>query len=205
MKQHDEYEWNNYTQEYSAQLAEIKRDDNQDFFITNFTDENGQIIFKDNLHNNWKEIYSSAYNLKPTSMLEVGCGGCYHLKNMRTILPNCEIHGVDLLQSQLDYGKTFSSLPEDISNNLNVMDLTKEKPNRQYEFVFSQAVVMHLSTENAKLFLENMKQTSSKYVFMIEGIKNHEGWYDLVKSVFTDWDFSQPNRFVDYSILLTKK
>ena len=34
MKENDEYQWVNYTDEYSSQLKEMKRDDDWDFFIS---------------------------------------------------------------------------------------------------------------------------------------------------------------------------
>lgn len=207
-KLNDEYVWNNYHSEYVAQLAEIKRDDNQDFFITEFEkNEDGGLTFHDNLHPNWMELYETAYRLKPKSILECGCGSSMHLKNIYTISVShfeAEIHGIDLLKEQLEFGKKFSSLPQAIAENLSVMNMAENKPDRQYEFVYTQAVVMHQSTANAIKMLKNMKETSSKYVFMIEGVKNHENWYDMVKNVFDGWTFSQPNKYVDYSILLTK-
>lgn len=210
MKQHDEYIWQNYTKEYSAQLQDVKNINRHDFFISAIQTDafNKEIIsFGDNLHPNWCEIYAAAYRLKPKSILEIGCGGCYHLHNLDLLLPDAEIHGVDLLQSQLDFGKQFSELPEEIANNLRVMDFTKERPDRQYEFVFTQAVVMHLSTDNAVKFMNNMKAVSSKYLFLMEGVANHENWYDFVKSIFTEdeWTFERPNKYIDNGILLTKK
>jgi trans-aconitate methyltransferase len=203
-KTEDEYNWAVYTAEYSAQLNEIKRDDNNDFFISTFEQDGDGLSFGGNLHNNWKEIYEMAYRLKPKTILETGCGGCYHIKNLSVLLPESEISGCDLLRTQLEFGRTFSELPDRIKTWQH--NMTSGPPAGQYEFVFSQAVVMHLSTENARLMLSNMKAASTKYVMMVEGVKNHANWYDLVKEVFgPDWEFSQPNKYVTNSILLTKK
>lgn len=207
MKEKDEYIWKDYTPEYKAQLEEIKRDDCQDFFITsfdvNFNDR--ELLFKDNLHPNWKQLYHAAFKLNPSSIFECGCGAGYHLKNLSTILPLSSVSGCDLLESQLNFAKGFSDLGDNIKTE--VLDLTLPiGPDRQYEFVYSQAVVMHLSTENAIAFLTNMKALSKKYVFLVEGIKNHENWNDLVKSVFGDeWEFSLTDKYIDYGILLTRK
>jgi len=203
-KTEDEYVWANYHPEYAAQLQEIKRDDNNDFFITNYvTDENG-VTFEGNLHNNWKELYETAFKLDPKTVLETGCGGGYHLKNMRAMLPSATISGCDLLRTQLDFGREFSNLPDDIKTWQH--DMTSGPPEGQYEFVFSQAVVMHLSTENAVKMLRNMKAASTKYVMMVEGVRNHENWYDMVKEVFgPEWEFSQPNKYITNAVLMTKK
>lgn len=209
MKDKDEYIWSDYTPEYISQLQEIKANDKQEFLLSEkaLTGDGEVLSLHQNLHDNWKELYATAFYEQPVSVLECGCGGCYHLKNLRIVLPKAEIHGIDLLQSQIDFGKTFSNLPVDIAENVMVMDMTKERPKRQYEFVFSMAVVMHLSTENAIAFLKNMRDTSSKYVFMVEGIKNHKNWFDLVQSVFNEdeWKFSLIEQYIPNGILLTRK
>ena len=43
MKENDEYQWVNYTDEYSSQLKEMKRDDDSDFFISDFEEKNGEV------------------------------------------------------------------------------------------------------------------------------------------------------------------
>lgn len=214
----DEYNWPVYTKEYSEQLQEIKEKDQQHFFVENYALDYNKgklsLRFKDNLHPNWMELYSTAFDLQPTSIFECGCGAGYHLKNLHTIMPKTYISGCDLLQSQLDLAKTFSDLPDTIYERLRVIDFT-EPLNRkpftnnigtfiQPEFVFSQAVVMHLSTENAIKFLTNMRNLSSKYVMLIEGVKNHENWNEMVAQVFEGWDMKFTNKYIYNGILLTK-
>ena len=191
MKKNDEYVWENYTKEYENQLKELKKNVKQDFFITEFEDKNGEIEFKDNLHFNWKAIYSIAYKLKPTTIFECGFGAAYHLKNLNTILPNSKLYGCDLLKTQLDFGKKFSKLSKEIIENLMIMDFSREELEfdiKKCDFVFSQAVVMHLSTEKAKRFLRNMGKISSKYICMVEGLKNHENFIELVKECLPNYN-----------------
>ncbi len=213
-KPNDEYNWTNYTLEYSTQLKHIKEQDKQDFFITEFSIDpkylNIRFSEKDNLHQNWKELYHTAYQVRPKSVFECGCGGGYHLQNLHLILQkDTIIGGCDLLQTQLSYAEGFSTkLPQEVFDRLQVLDLAQEiEVEKQYEFVFSHAVVMHLSTSRAYTFLQNMKKLSSKYVFLVEGVKNHENWYDMVKEVFpeAEWNFELTSRYIDYGILLTKR
>lgn len=225
-KLNDEYVWENYPQEYSQQLEEIKKNDNQDFFITDFeknylstnsphiNEWNKQYItFKDNLHNNWKELYDIAFLLNPKSVFECGFGAGYHLYNLHKVLPEAEVFGCDLLEGQLKKCREFSNLPESILNKLFLANLadpnlfTKiEKP--QAEFVYSQAVVMHQSTQNAINMMRNMAAISTKYIFMVEGVKNHDNWYELVKNTLPEFEFKQVQRFngyIDYAVLMTRK
>lgn len=199
MKEKDEYIWENYTNEYTAQLKQIKRDDSQDFFITEFEEKNGEIVFKDNLHPNWKELYSTAYELNVKSLFECGFGGCYHLKNMSKIMPNATISGTDLLQTQMDFGINYSKIPDSIKKNMCIMDFSEKNLKHdvgQHEFVYSQAVVMHLNTERGKQFLKNMGKISSKYVFLMEGYKNHENFFDMVKECLPNFEFSVVHKYV---------
>lgn len=219
----DEYVWENYPQEYSQQLEEIKASDKNDFHITAFDEYEsydlldlhmqGRLVFKDNLHPNWKELYDVAYQLKPKSVFECGFGAGYHLYNLHKVLPEAKVLGCDLLQGQLDKCKEFSRLPDKILNklflaNLADPDLFTKIKKPQAEFVYSQAVVMHQSTQNAINMMRNMAAISTKYIFMVEGVKNHENWYDLVRSTLPEFEFNQVQRvngYIDYAVLLTKK
>ena len=92
---HDEFSWDKYHNEYAAQILEMKKD--LDLFITEIggINDNG-LIFKDNLHNNWKDLYNLIYQLNPKNIYEVGCGSGQHLYNIHTILPDCELYGCDI-------------------------------------------------------------------------------------------------------------
>lgn len=206
MKLNDEYHWADYTQEYANQINQIQNEDGNDLFITDWYSnpkDEGGIQFVDNLHNNWKELYNTVFKLNPVSVFECGAGGCYHLKNISVLLPDAKIGGADLLQSQIDYGRELSQLPERI--HVSQVDLTQPfSMLRKFEFVYSHAVVMHLSTENAKAFMRNMANISSKYIFMVEGVDNHENWYELVKQTLPEYTFELVNNYVPNSILLTR-
>lgn len=210
MKENDEYNWPDYHREYVGQLNELRKKDGLDFFITHFT-ANETIIFHDNLHPNWKELYSTIYELKPKSVFEVGCGGCYHIKNIVTILPLLEgnIGGMDLLGDQLRFGISFADLPISIARHLLIGNFTDSEDVKKiaqgYELVYSHAVVMHMGTENAVRTLQNMAKVSYKYILLIEGLVNHENWFDLVKETLPDWEFCVIGNYIDNSILLTKK
>ena len=210
MKTHDDNDWSVYTKDYMYQIIQVLRDSENAFFITptnvDYYDEG--LVFKDKLHANFKELYQSAYKLGVQSILEVGCGGCYHLQNLRFLLPETEIHGTDISLQQIDFGRWFSTLPKDIDDNLFVMNVAKRIPERKYEFVFTQAVVMHQSTDNAMKMMENMKKISSRYIFMMENPNHHGGkdeWRGMVSAVFTDCDISYESRFGTDCVLITKK
>lgn len=208
MKTHDEYDWAQYTPEYEQQLSDIKQKDKQDFFITRFDAAADEIVFYDNLHPNWMEIYSTAWRLRPKRIVEAGCGACYHLKNLRFILPDSEIYGIDLLESQIEFGKKFSDLPDDIANNLMICDLTDPSlfiSPSLYDFIFTNAVIMHLSTDHAMNFLKNLWRMRPASILLVEGVKNHENWFEMVTTIFEGYEATITDKYINYGILLTQK
>lgn len=206
MKLKDDWDWNEYTmQDYMKQIIQVYRDKFFDYFISPdglSYSENG-IEFKDNLHPNCKEIYSLAHQFQPKSVLEVGCGGCYLLKNLSVILPNAEIYGIDISKKQIDFGIWFSQLPPNMVKNVSVMDITNQVPDRTFDFVYTQAVIMHMNTERAISALNNIKRIANKHVVLIEG-HYHDNWLGTVEKIFDGWILSQPRRFPQDGILLTK-
>jgi len=170
----DEYDWNTYTEEYRAQAKLVANSDHQgsEALVKNsYTTKNG-IIYKDNLHGNWKNIYSSIHKLKPSSVFECGCGGMHHLHNIKTLMPNINVFGCDLLKSQLDWGKNFWRISDNIVKNVKVLDFSNKDVTKnlfKYDFVFSQAVIMHISHKKALQFVKNMTQIAKKNICIVEG------------------------------------
>ena len=123
-----------------------------------------------------------------------------------TLCPQIEVSGADYLQSQIDFGKEF--IPKDLEfpKNVSVRDLTGDVSDLpKVELVYSQAVVMHLNSEKAVKMMRNMGQVSTKYIIMVEGVRNHENWYDLVRYSLPGWKMTITNKYVDYGILLEKE
>ena len=176
MKEKDDNIWSDYTKEYMRQIIENYRD--------------GKGLFLDDIGMMDKYvigIYDVIEELNPKSILECGCGGCYNIKNLRTILPEAEVHGFDVSEEQLSFGMWFCDIGWD---GLSIMDITKDYPDRTYELVFTNAVIMHLSTDNAIKALKNMKRMTSKYILLQENPEHHGGvdeWMRMIKGVYPNW------------------
>lgn len=201
----DEYVWKNYTPEYADQLIGMKNKEGFDFFVKKWHEENGKIIFEDNLVDNWKELYNTINRLNPASVFEFGCGACYHLRNTMTICPHIEVSGADYLESQIQFGRTFFSDNLEFPENVRQADLTEDvSAFGKHEFVFSQAVVMHLNSEKAIKMMRNMGKVSTRWILLIEGVRNHKNWYDLVKFALPEWNMQITKDYIDYGVLLEK-
>lgn len=203
----DEYNWENYTQEYSAQVDQMEAAPHQgsDFLVKNWDEQVGEIVFYDNLHGNWKDLYSEINRLKPESVFECGCGGMYHLKNIKTLFPDIEVSACDLLNTQIKFGAEKFEIGEDILDNVTVRDFATEEATEgldTYNFVYSHAVIMHISGEKAPVFLKNMLKISNKYVFLIEG-EQHD-YVAMLKEIGEDENWTVSNSKTS-RFLFTKK
>jgi hypothetical protein len=209
MKTNDCFDWEYYTESYYEREMSMLTDQyNLSFIINDFTIDNGEIKFNDKLHANWMELYHQVHKFKVKSVYECGCGNAHHLININKINNTIEIGGCDYSQKQIDLGKKYFDLDNfKFQKNLKVIDLTKEieSVDKTYEFVFTQAVVMHLAHDRAKKFLSNMKKLSSKYIFLIENQDNHN-YNELISEILPEFERVElDKKYIDYAILLKRK
>jgi len=209
VKTQDCFNWDSYTESYyENEMSMLSEKYNLDLIIDNFDIENNEIVFKNNLHNNWMELYHQIHKLKVSSVYECGCGCAHHLINIYKIDNNIDIGGCDYSQNQIDLGKKYFNLDSyPFKEKLKVIDLTNDlyEIDKTYEFVFTQAVVMHLSYDRAKKFLSNIKKITNKYIFLIENINYHD-FNQLISEVLPEFEkVDLDKKYVDYAILLKRK
>ena len=134
-----------------------------------FKVEDGKLIVKDKkLIPNAKLLYETCLKLNPKSIFEVGFGYCNHLVSIKKLLPNTSINGCDISQAMYDAAKKRQG--DLLSNfNLKIEDFLLLNTDERFDMVYSQAVVMHMSTERAKESIKKMCKISNKYVMIIDG------------------------------------
>lgn len=203
MKLKDDFIWSTYTKD----VAEKETfGSGWDTTIKDFYFDNGEIIINDNIHPNYKEIFYQTLKLNVKSVYECGFGSGNTLINLYKINKNIDIGGCDYCDSQMNMGVRRLNLDTyDFFKNLQIKDfsLPLEENFIKYDFVYTQAVTMHLAYDKAKEFLKNMKLISNKYVFLVENIKSHD--YDsLIADVFTEYHRTNTSKHINYGILLTK-
>ena len=94
------------------------------------------------------------------------------MTHIKKLMPGVQVHGVDLLQSQIDWGEKFWGIPSYVRENVKALNLAQEGAHKQvgkYDFVYSQAVIMHLSHANALKFMKNMVEMTKKHIYICEG------------------------------------
>lgn len=132
------------------------------------------------LHSSHDFLYETILQLNPSSIFEMGCGTGMHLHNLSVLLPQSRVCGIDLSNNQLRSLK--KSYPE-LRDNVSQSDVTikfRMPPFEQCDLVFTQAVIMHIRTDNLHLIaLENLFSMSKNYVILMEAVKNHDYLNDI--------------------------
>ncbi len=208
----DDFNWATYTTEYANQTEEMISKVGRTFLLRNWSvGPDGLPIFHDNLSEGWREIYSTAFSLKPATIFECGCGSMYHLHNLGVLLPQAKIYGCDLLLSQLYFGSLKWQLGHQTLKRVRILDFSQPDATEElgrYEFVYTQAVVMHLAFDKAVRFIQNMMKISSKYIMMLENtdFQDFDAVYREV-GILNEFDISYPNRYEQYphARLFTRK
>ena len=204
---HD-FNWSNYTRVYSNQLKNMETRKNRDFLVKETKVENGEVVYRENLHENWRDIYNLVHMLKPNRVFECGCGAMYHLYNIKKLFPRIQVFGCDLLRSQIELGIKKFGIGEDITNHVKVINFSKPDATAglsKYDLVFSHAVMMHIPYANAKVFLKNMTKISSKYIFLIDS--NKHDFSQILKDIgeYKNWKIDKHDGLAKNPWLLTKK
>jgi len=180
----DDFNWKLYTDYYKGELSSIGK-------IHSLTIQKGDYEFKHNvlknkkfvkdLHPNHRLVYETILQLKPSSLLEVGCGGGDHLHNIHILNPKITLFGTDLAKNQLQFLK--SRHPK-LQVTLRESDITL--PNAftspRVDIAFTQAVLMHIKTGNGHLVgLANLFSYATKQVILMENWTRHDFMHDIKK------------------------
>ncbi len=183
----DDFRWDTYTRVYKDQITyEVDPYHTTQLSKVRCAVTKGRITLFDNakpIHPNHLLIYERALALEPVSILEFGFGGGDHLANLRLLFPRAKIGGVDIRQTQLVFALERNQTGL-INAWLDVRDMTQpnaaEGIENWAEFVFSQAVVMHIhGGRRHKLFMSNMWKVSSRYILLMENWV----WHNFVKDL----------------------
>ena len=190
----DDYYWPLYSEIYAKQTTEMMNNDKYDFIFKNSYVKDDKIIYTENLHENWKDIYNKVLETRVLSVMECGCGPGHHLYNIQHLFPTIKIYGIELLESQCYHGCNDLKIPASFYDNVTIGDFTipdvYKTLAQQFEFVFTQTVIQHLNHSSAINFIRNMAGASSKYVMLKENPKNHD-YESLIEEsgILTEFDF----------------
>jgi SAM-dependent methyltransferase len=177
----DDFEWQRYSDEYAAQQSTQGSKYTLVLPEGKYSVANGKLVLDPSilpLHPLHKLLYETIYGLKPSSILEVGCGWGDSLANIQKLLPETRISGCDLLEDQI---KMLHSRHPNL-RDVFVHDITTSPPKREVELVYTNAVIMHIHRDNHHLnALGNMFHVSKKYIVLMENWSSHNFYRDIMK------------------------
>ena len=172
----DDFVWKRYHKCYAEEIINCGKINTLRLSKKDFNVDETRLEFYCNpsLHNNAELLYRIIHDLKPTTIMEVGCGGGDHMYNIKLINPKINIFGCDLLQKQLDF--LYQRNPK---LNAFVHDITKDRL-PTVNMMYTQAVIMHLhKSDNHLDALTNMINSVDKYVVLIENWTRHNFIEDI--------------------------
>ncbi|KKN03309.1 hypothetical protein LCGC14_1108920, partial [marine sediment metagenome] len=93
---------------YKKELADIAKFCTQTLNRNDYVYKNRELMINRNilpLHPNHKLLYETILQLSPSSVIELGCGGGDHIKNINTIAPEIKLYGRDISTDQIKLSK----------------------------------------------------------------------------------------------------
>lgn len=117
-------------------------------------------------------LYYELDEIRPSRILEVGCGNCINLVNLKERYPKAEIHGLDVSSGRLEVSKKYwgERLNGVKLHNQSITSITNWR-NKYFDAVFSVHCIEQISEpeETTRAVAEMARITSGKVV-MIEPV-----------------------------------
>ena len=181
----DDFNWSSYHLHYKQEILSISKRNNLVLEQGDFSINGGKLrLLKQNsILPSHHVLYESIAILKASSLLEIGCGGGDHLKNLSTIFPTKKVRGIDISKEQIDFA--LERHPA-LAGSVSVMDISRDIPPQslQSDLVFSHTVLMHISEKGGRFdrALQNMFIRASNAVVLVENWQQHD-FFNAVKKV----------------------
>jgi SAM-dependent methyltransferase len=178
----DDFDWATYTTTYRAQLKEIEKTHTLRLKSGDYRFEEGSLqkaAAALPLNPNHRLLYETVLDLKPDSVMEVGCGAGDHLHNLLELAPGMQAYGVDYGEEQLRFlrerhpGTNVETQQLDIT--LPFSDLLPK-----VDLCYTQAVLMHIKTGNGHLVgISNLFKMARRQVVLMENWCAHSFVEDI--------------------------
>lgn len=131
------------------------------------------------LHPNHKLLYETIIQLSPSSVIELGCGGGDHLRNINTLAPEIKLYGRDISTDQI---KLLKERHPELIAEIEQLNITLPHPFNEptVDIAFTQAVIMHIHTGKSNLVaLSNLFRYATKQVILMENWSRHDFKQDI--------------------------
>lgn len=189
----DEFDWSVYPYHYKEELKSVAR-------VATLIIKEGDFVYSNKallqanrealpLVVNHHLLYETILGLDPESVLEFGCGGGDHLRNIHALNPKINLFGIDRSEVQL---QTLRERHPGLPATLTVIDATESGAQLPpADVVYTQAVLMHISEKDDRLRngIANIFRAATKQVVLVENWPQHDFFtfiHDAI-SANADW------------------
>ena len=188
----DDFDWDLYTVHYKAEIELMKSENLSIIKINDYSFINSKLIcnIKNGLvlHTNHHVLYETLLMLNPNSVIEFGCGGGDHLRNISTLNNQIKLNANDRSTNQIELLKERH---RDLKVNIKIQNITEKFDiNEKYDISYSQAVIMHIKDGHLQA-IENIFNTANEQVVLMENWLEHD-FYEDIQMLFNEkrikWD-----------------
>jgi len=178
----DEFDWGIYPDIYKKELSDIAKIRTQILNPNDYIFTNSELKINNDilpLHPNHRLLYEAILQLSPSSVVELGCGGGDHLRNINTLSPGIQLFGRELSNEQI---KLLKNRHPDLNAEISQLDITLPHPfnSPKIDIAFTQAVIMHIHTGKSHLAaLSNLFRYATKQVILMENWTRHNFMKDV--------------------------
>lgn len=129
--------------------------------------------------NRWKNTAKKIikkYKLNNKSkILDVGCGKCFLLYEIKLILPEIDIYGIDISKHAL------KNAPKVLKKNLKILKAQDKYPfkNKFFDLCISLACLHNLEIFDLEIAIKEINRVSKKKYIMVESYKNEQELFNL--------------------------
>ena len=197
----DDFDWEYYTHHYRAELERGSREHTLILKPGDYHFAEGRLTRKSTclpLHPNHRLLYETLLQLRPASLMEIGCGGGDHLQNLGLLEPAFQLQAIDLSEGQLDLARQRHP---GLKTPLRQFDITSPTGLAQLpkvELVYTQAVLRHIRVQpNYLQALVNCFHLASKQLVLMENWRNHDFLGDM-RELFAQGKLPWPNLHFHY-------
>jgi len=103
-------------------------------------------------------------SLENKRILDWGCGPGRIIRHMPALLPNCDIHGVDYNETNLNW--CIENIPE-VKFTKNEINPPLEYPPAQFDFIYGISIFTHLSAENHSAWIAELARVAKKGAILL--------------------------------------
>lgn len=133
------------------------------------------------------------YNLTEHSkILDIGCGKAYLLFELKKLLPNCKVVGIDISEYAIEHAK------EEIKNDVMVFKAQDVLPfkDKEFDLALSITTLHNLVLYDLKSALKEIERVGKKKYIVVESYRNSKELFNLECWALTAEAFFRPEEWV---------